>query len=101
ADHRRTPQVVDLVLVADPDPGRARLDLADQLEQDDLLLERLEDRAQRAVEVEQTAPGQVGRAGQRDPLPCRSTRVSSRTVASVVIVGRSPTLTSSTNACTS
>ena len=50
-------------------PDRARRsDLADQLEQDDLLLERLEDRPQRAGEVQHAAPGQVGRAGQRDAL---------------------------------
>src|SRR5690349_18294008 len=44
ADHGCRPQVVDLVLVADADPGGARFHLTDELEKDDLLLQRFEDR---------------------------------------------------------
>ena len=81
-------------------PMRTRVmlgsDLAEELEQDDLLLERLEHGAQRALEVEQAAAGEVGGAGERDPLLVRSTSVSSSTVDRTVIGGAQVGAASST-----
>ena len=62
--------MLDLVLVADQYPGDRRVGLgrADQLEQHDLLLQRLQDRPDRALEVQDATPCQVGGPGQCDAL---------------------------------